>query len=338
VYGLDADLILLTLLNAKSPAYLVREASELGIVQLDSFGEEQLSYFSLEVLKKTLPPGIDLKTYGAAMSLLGNDFVPHSLTIKMREDGHARLLQSLKELSSAGLPLLEDKEGRLVFRHDTLLEVFRSWAAEEDCRMLATLKKKLQMRGRMEQTLETKPLEWMVEEGLVWKGQTGWTIHPKWTTVYNRDWLQCEGYADQTIICREYLTGLQWVLDYYLDQKPVDKRWSFPRLVPPLWSSLVRYLETQTYEEPVWTVSEPIQPQEQLAMVLPLESWHFLEDPVLRYLPTLLPQFWPVAFGFFSAGRIRLWECEALLPSLSVDRIRTAVTAVKESVECGTSK
>lgn len=335
VYGLDADLILLTLLNAKSPAYLVRETSEMGVVQLDSFGEEQLSYFSLEVLKKTLPPEIDLKTYGAAMSLLGNDFVPHSLTVKMREDGHAYLLKTLKELAAAGKPLLEDKDGRLVFRQETLLDVFRNWETEEASRMLATIKKKLQMRGRMEQTLETKPLEWMVEEGLAWKGHEGWILDPKWKTVYNRDWLQCEGYADQTMICREYLIGLQWVLDYYLDQKSVDKRWSFPRLVPPLWSSLVRYLETNTYEEPTWVLSEPIQPHEQLAMVLPLESWQLVNDPVLRYLPTMLPQFWPVAFGFFSAGRIRLWECEALLPSLSVDRIRAAV---KESMECGTSK
>ncbi len=327
VYGLDADLILLSMLNAKSPVYLVREASEMGAVQLDTFGEEQLSFFSIDVLKKTLPPTLDPLTYGAAMSLLGNDFLPHSLTIKMRDDGHAKLLKSLSQLET---PLLERKNDRWVFCHESLLALLREWADEEDQRMLGTLKKKIQMRGRMEQTLENKPLEWMVEEGLVWKGNDGWMLHPQWKTVYNRDWLACEGHADQMAASREYVSGLQWILDYYIGQASVDKRWSFPRLVPPLWCTLVRYLETHTHEEPVWQDSSPIQPAEQLAMVLPLESWHFVEDPDLRYLPTLLPQFWPSAFGFFSVGRSRLWECEALVPSLSVDRVRAAVTAAKE--------
>ena len=195
--------------------------------------------------------------------------------------------------------------------------------------MLHTLKKKLQMRGRMEKTLENAPLEWMVEDGLVYKQQSQWALSQKWKETYTKDWLQCADSSQMESICCEYIVGLQWVIDYYTGQRSVDMRWSYSRLIPPLWSDLAEYLEHNTCEDVPYQESQAIRPTEQLAMVLPLESWHFQPDPVLRCLPSLLPQFWPERFGFFSAGRCRLWECEALLPVLTVERIRDAVTAVK---------
>lgn len=335
VYGLDADLILLTLLNAKSPAFLVREQSEMGVPLLDGLGEEQFSFFSLDVLKQTLPT--DIPSYVAAMSLLGNDFLPHSLTVKLRDDGHKVLLQSLKRLDAEGIPFLQTDQdtGRLLINTDAVWKIASLWAPEEDQRMLHTLKTKKQMRGRLESSLETRPLEWMVEETLTWKTGDGWQISPTWRTTYREDWLQCETSQDLSAICSEYLIGLQWVLDYYTGQTPVDPTWVYSRLLPPLWCDLQHALETTVYEVPQWSFPPPIQPSEQLAMVLPVESWYLIEDPKFRMLPQLLPQYWPTRFEFFSAGRIRLWECEARLPLLTIERIRTAV---KESLEWNVSK
>lgn len=317
VYGLDADLILLTMLNSKSPAYLVRETSEMGVVQLNSMGDEELSYFSLEALKQTIPPGLDLPSYIAGMSLLGNDFLPHSLTVKIRDDGHQLLIKSL-----ANLQLVVKKDGLLVINQDDLYRLLCQWAPDEDRRALVTFKKKLQMRGRVQQCLDTRPIEWMVETGLIYKQGDQWTIRNEWRDRYHKEWLKCEKPGDINAVCREYLYGLQWVLDYYTGQRPVNMQWSFSRLVPPLWSDLQAFLERGETEELQVSSSDPIEPQEQLAMVLPLESWHFIEDPSLRSLPTRLPQFWPTSFEFFSAGRIHMWECEPLLPVLPVQRVR----------------
>jgi 5'-3' exonuclease len=331
IYGLDADLILLTLLNAKGPAYLVREASEMGIVQLDTFGEEQLTYFSIPVLEKTLPPGLDKRTYIAMMSLLGNDFVPHSLTVKIRDDGHSRLLKSLTEVKD----LVVEDNNLLRVNYDALLQLLRTWSLEEEDRILHTFKKKMQMRGRTQMTLDVKPLEWMVEDGLAFKEQGTWKVSSRWKSVYQKDWLQCETQTDTFQVCREYLYGLQWVFDYYTGQTPVNLSWSYSRLLPPLWSDLVQYLETQVYEPFESHQVAVIQPEEQLAMVLPLESWHYITNPSFRSLPMELPQFWPKSFGFFSAGRIRLWECEAWIPPLTIQRLRDAL---KEREECGMPK
>ena len=334
IYGLDADLILLTLLNAKSPAYLVREDSEMGLVQLNSFGEEDYSYFSLNVLKQTLPPNVGIPAYVAAMTLLGNDFVPHSLTVKIKENGHDALLKTLKMVETSEQSFVKQTESGLMINHDVLYQILSVWAEEEPSRMLHTLKKKLQMRGQVQQTLDNRPLEWMVEAGMV-KKEESWKLYDGWKKVYNGSWIQCERPSDVNALCREYLYGLQWVLDYYTGQRPVNMLWSFSRLLPPLWTDLAKYLETFSYEPFETQMSDPIQPCEQLAMVLPIQSWHLIQEPSFRSLPSLLPQFWPESFGFFSVGRTRMWECEALVPMLTVERIRSAV---KKKRDCCSSK
>lgn len=322
IYGLDADLILLTMLNAKSPAYLVREDSAMGQVQLNGFGEEDYSFFSINVLKQTLPPTLDILSYVAGMSLLGNDFLPHSLSVKIKDEGHTVLVKTLESLQT---PFVHEKDGYWRINHDSLYEIVSSWSQQEDRRVLHSFKKKVQMRGHVQESLDTKPVFWLVEGPLVRRGQEGWILDPSWRDVYHKEWLQSNRLYDIMNVCREYVFGLQWILDYYTGQKPVDMQWCFSRLVPPLWSDLQGYLEHYEYTEIPRQEVKPIQPHEQLAMVLPLESWHFVKDPSLRALPSLIPQFWPQRFGFFSVGRIHMWECEPLLPVLHVTVLRSAV-------------
>ena len=71
-------------------------------------------------------------------------------------------------------------------------------------------------------------------------------------------------------------------------------------------------------------------------MVLPLESWGLIRNTDLKRLPLLAPQYWPVEFGFQSAGRKWLWECEAILPSLTADRLREILEREKQQ-ENGTN-
>jgi 5'-3' exonuclease len=260
--------------------------------------------------------------------LLGNDFLPHSLTVKMRDDGHASLTRLLKENPD----FVTEQDNLFQINHDVLYSIIKTWALEEDKRIMNTFKRKFQMRGHSQKTLETRPLEWMVEQPLLSRTDGQWILNPAWAQTYRTEWLQCPQPRDLNSVCREYIYGLQWVLDYYTGQRPVNMQWCFSRLLPPLWGDLVSYLEKDLYEELTLPSSNPIQPSEQLAMVLPLESWHFIEDASLRYLPLVYPQFWPSTFQFFSAGRIHMWECEPLLPILSVERIRSAVKQRLDSV------
>lgn len=329
VYGLDADLILLTMLNSSCETYLMREASEMGIVQTDVFGQETFSYFSLEALKTALwkdttPTYADILEYVSAMSLLGNDFLPHSLSVKMREDGHTFLLSELKALKESGQQFIKEDGSLWKINYDAVHWLFNRWKDVEEDRIAHTCKKKFQMRGNMQLTLETKPLEDPVEKEILVRVDKQWSLKKGWQDHYHKQWLFCNSDGDVRKCCREYLMGLQWILDYYTGQRPVDMTWFYPRLLPPLWSDLYRYLDQgQEIPEPTVSKAAPIQPVEQLAMVLPLQSWHYIpsKSPI-RQLPSRYPQFWPQQFGFFSAGRVWTWECEPLLPVLPIQVVR----------------
>lgn len=332
IYGLDADLILLTLLNSPNETYLMREDSEMGVVQTDVFGQESFSFFSLETLKKTIwsKPDVEyseILEYVTAMSFLGNDFLPHSLSVKIREDGHSFLLSHLKALKEKNEPLIVQEEGLWKMNYSAVATLLRGWASAEEDKLTHSFKKKIQMRGHAvasEKSLETLPLENPVEFAVLFVENKVWQLKRGWQDVYRKQWLFCKDSSDLDKCCREYLIGLQWVLDYYTGQRQVDMTWYYPRLIPPLWCDLTRYVESHSIPEPQISTGKPIQPEEQLAMVLPLQSWHHLpQKSPLRSLPSLYPQFWPEEFSFFTAGRIRLWECEPLLPILPVQCIRT---------------
>lgn len=328
VYGLDADLILLTLLNAPKKTYLMREDSEMGVVNINQFGEESYSYFSLETLSRSIWPDKEVSyeeilEYVTAMSFLGNDFLPHSLSIKIRDDGHAFLLRELAALHQSGqsLVVLDQETTLLKVNYKAVSWLLDRWSHIETDKLLHSFKKKIQ--GRVELNMETLPLQNPIEFRVVQCENRVWSLKKGWEDVYRKEWLMCSANSDIAKSCEEYFVGLQWVLDYYTGQRAVNRTWFFPRLIPPLWRDLANHLKSNEIPEPLPEIHEPIQPDEQLAMVLPLQSWHHLpKTSRYRSAPNSLPQFWPEQFGFFTVGRTRTWECEPLLPVLSITTLR----------------
>ena len=164
---------------------------------------------------------------------------------------------------------------------------------------------------------ERLPLEWMAESA-IWSAERGFV--EGWRDVYREKWLHGAGAAQ---VVGEYLQGLQWIVDYYLG-KPVSYSWYFPWNVPPLWGDLVAQVRGGLVVTAA-PVTLPVAPQEQLAMVLPMDSWWLVREPRLRALPATLPAYWPARFGFFSVGRRWLWECEAEIPVLTAGRLLTGM-------------
>jgi 5'-3' exonuclease len=323
VYGLDADLIVLSLLavarDVPSVASwkLLRELSEFEARGNDTFGSLDIMAL-LEILKPSaMTPEEYMLEYVCGMSFLGNDFLPHSLSVKMRDGGHDILCQTLSTIHTAGYRLVREEK----IQRTGCMELVRRWAMNEDQAISDGFAQKYRMRPmaprndreRLMLHVENLPLEWSAESVLWKNGQ----LAPDWKEMYHRYWLKGVS-AEQ--ICREYTRGLQWIMDYYLG-KPVSYTWYFPWSLPPLWEEL-----STTFEEPVAPpVSLPVTPQEQLAMVLPMGSWRLVRGD-LRSLPLLAPVYWPNSFGFFSVGRRWLWECEAEVPILTVERLRALVS------------
>lgn len=324
VYGLDADLILLSMLTGreylKQPCVLMREKTEFG-TNAAKFGAAPFLFFSVQHLLKSLCPVEEeasfLLDYVAVMCLLGNDFLPHGLTLKIRDGGHDVLLGKMRGLRAAGLSFVDYETKRV--KYDTFQRLFEELASTEEAALLQAIYTKKGMRPmpprndaeRLMLSVQGLPQTWFVEKEFLEAGR----LRDDWREVY--------GHHVPAAAVREYLHGIQWVVDYYVGNS-VDTMWYYPWHLPPLWSQLATL--TSSAETVVFIEGqEPLKPQEQLAIVLPLESWHLIRSKELRRAPTLLPQFWPSAYGFMSLGKSWMWECEADIPILSPGRLRFAL-------------
>jgi 5'-3' exonuclease len=321
IFGLDADLILLSMLCAEQHSkhiWLMREKNEFQ----DAGANCKYMFFDVCQLSQALFPQKErlplLLDYIAGMSFLGNDFLPHGLCLKIKDDGHEHMMKSLDNLHKGGHWLVEKD----TLNFDSLKLFVHGFAETEENDMLRAISKKYKMRpmaprNEVEQQMlpvQGLPLEWKAEQVF----GTPQELHSGWKDIYRT-------FCPQDA-CSSYLYGLQWILDYYLG-KPVRRTWFFSWHLPPLCSDFYEYLNgcrIQRFQPPP---QADIQAEEQLAMVLPLESWHLIQNSSLRRLPSLLPQFWPSSFGFLSLGRYWMWECEADVPILTPGRIHRALEA-----------
>lgn len=348
VYGLDADLILLTMLASRKlavPLYLLREHTEFGSIGPGGNVGNEVSYVSLPIQELRNIIGLRdddaVLNYVALMTLMGNDFVPHGLTHRLTEDGHDLVVKELRRG-----PVLEQKgDGKWVYRKDVVLDIWKRWAGEEERRLCKMIERKRAVArlpprtgadGQPAAEYESWPLQWDVEKVFLKKGDGGCVLERGWQNAY---WTFLHPYADEGFkkeICQEYWRGLHWVLDYYTGQAPVSLEWMFPAWIPPLWSDLVRWGdELEGGEGRGWgggvEEGEGIRPIEQLAMVLPRESYWLIEDRTLRRLPVYAPQWFPSRFEVHSVGKRWMWECEVLVPVITKCALREAVSSLSKA-------
>jgi 5'-3' exonuclease len=340
VYGLDADLIVLSLLQECEELYLFREAVECGEVKYNAFDEEEYRYFSIHKLKEFLCRSQDeeyLLDYCMAMCFVGNDFLPHGLTLKLKDGGHDVLLRMLREVRGK-VGCLIDRE-TTTWRREAVLEILEWCSAREESWMKSHCAGKIGQRWQpargadpREQAIDEwnkTPLRLCEELALVkrvGKNQENKTfvdLADTWRLVYNDRFLR---EADTREACRQYCVGLDWVLQYYTGAT-VDFEWCFPWFTTPLWSDLAAWVGGQSVLPRSTGTGQPVKPQEQLALVLPLASWWLIRDKTLRDLPRKAPQLWPTEFGFFTAGRRQMWECEAMIPLFMPARLRSYLAA-----------
>ena len=341
VYGLDADLIVLSLwahATLGTKIDLFREETEFnGAVKTDLFDGEQFMYFTLKHLATALH-----QTYGrgrtkcefiqdfvAIMNLLGNDFVPHGMALKIRDNGIEHLLETYQS-QLGSIPVLNRQANGQVSYNIAALKVFFG-AIDEPATMLRVIKKKLESRvgathskDPVDQALARHndlPVSWAAER--IFITPTG-QLRNDWATLYDAKALLGANPADVTYA---YFQSLAWNLAYYAGE-PVDMTWYYAWALPPRIQSIQEGLESiQILPCPRPSASTPaLQPQEQLAMVLPICSFHLLPKR-FHGLPHKYPYAWPSQWSVYSFGRRFLWECEPEIPLITPQQMRSWLTA-----------
>lgn len=233
VYGLDADLILISLQHHKlsNPYsfYLLRESAEFNDPKLK---HAEFATLSIWKLLKELPMPIEQYM---ALSILcfGNDFMPNLAMFSLREDGYDRALQIYQE---AGNPDLTTQDGRRKF--------FNFAAAKE----IDVLKERIQLRKRPE------------EKALL--GRDSSLFNHKYSLHI------LEGVSDTKPVVEAYWKTFHWTWHYFKEGEPLNWFWVYPYGDAPLISDIVSYDETTKIEKRKLNFNVT----KQLQFILPIES------------------------------------------------------------------
>jgi 5'-3' exonuclease len=233
VYGLDADLILISLQHHKlSNPYsfwLLRESNEFNDPSLK---HAEFATLSIWKLLKELP--MPLEQY-MCLSILcfGNDFMPNIGMFSLREDGYDRALHTYQE---AGNPDLTTSDGRRKF--------FNFAEAKE----MKVLTERIRLRKRPE------------EKALLGKDSS------LFTRKYGLHVL--DGVTDMKPVVEAYWKTFHWTLNYFQEGVPTNWFWVYPYSDAPLVSDIIAYDETTKIEKRKlnFTITK------QLQFILPLGS------------------------------------------------------------------
>jgi 5'-3' exonuclease len=310
IYGLDADLILLTILHCAvyhptESFFLYRE--ELGkdnqvvynnAVDADnSQKDESLIIFSIELLMKHIAQRrasvLDMKEtwmawmidYVFIMSLLGNDFVPSYITASFKDDGHGLIMRLLTGLWDKGLRLVVDAPVAPKYLQEGWQWIFTRLTGKDGAMETDEVRFK-KLVAKKEAMLEKRRSGMcaLVEKRMMTIDSE---LLPDWKDRVYKEFSGIRGSASliRKAITEMYCTAMQWILAYYFGEE-VDTDWYYSAWLTPFAEDLAGTSPGQPMKPGALTASRAPQmkptEQELLALVLPKRDLTLIGLPALR--------------------------------------------------------
>ena len=326
IYGLDADLIMLTLqhLTYCPNIYLFRETphfirsidktlnpNELYALDIPGFSK----YIQNEM--NTLPVESSISDYVFISFLLGNDFIPHMPALNIRTNGIDRIFDAYKATISGKTYLT--KNGVINWQ---TFKKFIGFLANNEYHYI---KHEYELRDKQEK----RALRYHHTK----EDEEKWDIMPQINrnvehyinpTESGWQWRYYKLLTDIDInhistrkICLNYLEALEWTLHYYTFGCK-NTRWSYHYMYPPLLQDLNLFIPSFSTQF-VDINKNPISSDVQLAFVLPQQSSHLLtpkmRNKMQKYYKknTHIETEWAFCKYF--------WEAHLKMPPLSINEL-----------------
>ena len=351
IYGLDADLIMLSLLSHIPSIYLMREhqnvkkheegfvylnidALRKGILQMlyteykwpiskecmdDVFGEEAQSV---------------IENYVVSCFLLGNDFIPNVTCLHLKKNGLNTILSTFqKTWESLGHPLILNTT---TDEHSFSVEFMSAWmevlSKEEDdwiWKINEDYMKKRCMIHCEEDKVEFYPIQPEHKSPLAFE-MVKLANPQKWRGLYYKHLMDSER-QDMSIMvnaCSEYIKGIMWTYRYYKQyKKPYD--WYYPYGYAPTLRDMYNYLFAEipkfTHQWTEWnhlsneSANTFLHPLVQLMAILPKDSHHLIPESFVQKINQTtngVRYMYPSSYSLQTYLKTHLWECHPKLPTL----------------------
>jgi 5'-3' exonuclease len=351
IHGLDADLIILSLISHLNGIFLMREQNtsssstntffleidNLKLAILEELMDNSLysnkqgdgawklgliyrelpeDNFQQEIGNLTIEEHI-IENYCILCSLLGNDFIPQTFTFKHKH---------IDSLIKACNDIFIEKGNMILSKgeicRDVLSDIFKHLAEIEDSNMLEFVKdahdKQYVKRSDFENESDYYAIKHKspVLTEILKKPE-------KWRSIYTSRMF----YGDNLVIAEAsklYISGIYWVYNYYKKQKPIDHSWYYPFYMPPCMRDIYNNSVGHTY---IYSCNDDINhglfdrfipPEIQLMLVLPIQSKELFPMTVLNVIENDDSVFhmYPKDFQISTFLKTHLWECAPILPTI----------------------
>lgn len=331
IYGLDADLIMLSLITSKTTnasIFLMREMTPLAFEYLD------VSLLQKEIEKVNQ---VDIIDYIALCFLVGNDFLPSLSFLKIRSNAIDILIDVYKKKSDNDSLIEFHKASNLYkFNQQFLIRIFEGLSQIEE-----SLLKELEEKWK-----NTKPFKRYKQhdtsldvyiqemENLPLTRFNKVCIFDELKEKINSSWKQ-EYYnslfSNVSIknTCTEYIQGLQWNLNYYMNYNFIDVHkyhWCYNFNYAPCSSDIYKYLSVMSKDQMTNIKKSDyyISSELQLLMIIPHCSLSVLPSNLHKFFNDLSLEclhYFPKDFEMSSYLKTQLWECYPILPKLCINHI-----------------
>lgn len=340
IYGLDADLIMLSInhLPISDKIYLFRETPHF-IQSISSELEPNETYLMdipelAKIITLDMNNGKELTTeqqknriydYIFLCFFLGNDFMPHFPSVNIRTGGVDKMLNAYKATIGNTNENLTD--GKTIYWKN-VRKLVKFLADSEE----SNLKSEFKLRDKREKffypkdtpenifkKFEAIPNYEREIEKYINPYKDGWEGR-YYKALFNVD-------IDDSIkkqICLNYLEGLEWTMKYYTKGCP-DWRWCYNYNYPPLLADLIHftpYFETELIET---KAPSPVTELVQLCYVIPKQNLKLLPSKLYNSLIKKHDNWYNTDCEFVWAFCRYFWEAHVQLPEININELEKFV-------------
>lgn len=341
IYGLDADLIMLTInhLDRCPNMYLFRETPDfirsidksldpnsLYIIDILSFKQQLTYYLNNDVYPNTDEERNRVDDYIFMCFMLGNDFLPHFPSIDIRSGGMDILLNIYRKLFGSGKQNII-VNGKIVWRN--FRKLISALAENEEIYIQDNFKHRSMMEKRpiMIEDNCSKFDKEMLHAPII-NREIEKYINPfdmYWDIRYYDMLFDIDITDDlRKQISLNYLEGLEWTFKYY-NSGCVDWRWGYKYHYPPLLKDLLKYIPYFDTELLDTKEKNPVRDLVQLAYVLPRKCLNLLPRKIETKLLVGNANMFREDYEFIWAYCRYFWECHVKFPYIDIKLIEDIV-------------
>lgn len=369
IYGLDADLIMLSLTCIHTDIVLMRESQEFGHSHSRNKAAIPFKYLVISNLRESIKHTMGTENTSVVYDyificyFLGNDFLPSLPFLKIKEGALDVLIECYQELSQ---PIVTYHDNEYHLNMDTLTSFIEALTTRENDMMIQVTEQYQHVTPRPPKNFNTilayiqqhnpSMTQKQVQDRAVHeyaldleeyplRHKAQFEINPKddrkWRNAYYYYMFGAISHDLVRTACMSYLKGLKWTFNYYFNiTRPVDCQWYYDYDFAPCVTDLHKNALTlhtvmHVTNTPHSITNCSIEPAHlQLLLVLPPQSKELLPNhlrPIMTELNLGCVQYYPWRFEVRTYLKTKMWECCPAIPNINIQNIYDAYDMIMKS-------